>query len=228
MVAKQKTAKPETQAAVKTKTARKKAVTVSVVPAKKPVVPTQSKTTKKKTETKKTATRVRRKQWTYSWDVVSAQKQYVLNHRETYATIATQYGVSESMVAKFASENQWSKLREELIESGHAQFEEKHRQIIAETNDRHLKLYKNMIAAGNNAMARIVAIAGKNVPDVKELRLAAMTLKDGIEGERTVLGLPTMIMKSDKPQAGDNGVLTLTDFIEQAEQLEERTYDTDA
>ena len=51
MVAKQKTAKPETQAEVKTKTARKRTVTVSIVPAKKPVVPTQSKTTKKKTET---------------------------------------------------------------------------------------------------------------------------------------------------------------------------------
>ena len=129
---------------------------------------------------------------------------------------------------QFAEANDWVGLRQELVESGLKAYEDKHRQIIAETNDRHLKLYKNMIAAGNNAMARIVAIAGKNVPDVKELRLAAMTLKDGIEGERTVLGLPTMIMKSDKPQAGDKGVLTLTDFIEQAEQLEERTYDADA
>lgn len=228
MVAKQKTAKPETQAEVKTKTARKKAVTVSVVPAKKPVAPTQSKTTKKKTETKKTATRTRKRQWTYSWDVVTAQKEYITDHRQTYASIASKYGIGKRAVEQFAEANDWVGLRQELVESGLKAYEDKHRQIIAETNDRHLKLYKNMIAAGNNAMARIVAIAGKNVPDVKELRLAAMTLKDGIEGERTVLGLPTMIMKSDKPQAGDNGVLTLTDFIEQAEQLEERTYDTDA
>ena len=140
MVAKQKTAKPKTQAEVKTKTARKRTVTVSVVPAKKPVAPTQSKTTKKKTETKKTATRTRKRQWTYSWDVVSAQKEYITDHRQTYASIASKYGIGKRAVEQFAEANDWVGLRQELVESGLKAYEDKHRQIIAETNDRHLKL----------------------------------------------------------------------------------------
>lgn len=225
---------PKTQARVVTKTARKKpepkAVAGEVMPKKTASVKTtQNKKVKQPNEKKAVRTRkvtvTKRRTFSYSWDVVSAQNEYILDHKQSYASIAAKYGVSKKTVEEFASANGWVQLRQELVDNGMKAFEDKHREIIMETNDRHLKLYKNMIAAGNNSMSRIVKEAGTKVPDVKALRLAAMTLKDGIEGERTVLGLPTMIMKSDRPSDSDAGVLNLTDFIEQAEQLEERTYD---
>ena len=67
---------------------------------------------------------------------MSAQKEYITDHRQTYASIASKYGIGKRAVEQFAEANDWVGLRQELVESGLKAYEDKHRQIIAETNDR--------------------------------------------------------------------------------------------
>lgn len=154
----------------------------------------------------------------YKWDVISAEKEYLSDVRLSYDDIAKKYGVGKQAVQRYGTKNGWSERRQQVVDKGLEKFENKQADIISEANERHLKLYKNMQSAGNGALVFILKdskdATGKmtRMPDVKDMSGAAHVLKQGIEGERTVLGLPTMI-QGFGDQNGEKDIATWTDLM---------------
>lgn len=174
----------------------------------------------KKTRTTKTTRTVR--VYTYKWDVVSAQAEYVSNHTLSHRDIAEKYGVTPKAVSEYASKHKWAELRQKVSENAIAEFQSKREQEIEATIEKHVNLYKNMQSFGNNTLTRLMKQAGKEgIPDLKGAGTAAYILKTGIEGERTALGLPTLIAAGQGKNPGeDQRALSLTEMMEMVETQE--------
>lgn len=155
-----------------------------------------SKAVKKPAKKAKKTTRSANRKPTYTWDVVEAQKLYISDSKQSYASIAEKYGVNKKTVEDYAKKHEWVKLRQNTVEKGLDNFKDKHAQIISETNDEHLRIYKNARNIAYNNLVKISKAAGENgTIDVKELNGSIYGISKAIEGERTVLGLPTVIQQ---------------------------------
>lgn len=154
----------------------------------------------------------------YKWDVVSAEKEYLSDTTMSYKQISEKYKINVRTVENYAKANNWVERRFELGKKGIEKFEVNQTELIAEANERHLKLYKNMQSAGNNALVKVINDSkdrdGKvtKMPVIKDMQGAAGVLKMGIEGERTVLGLPTMIQGFGNDK-GEKDIATWTDLM---------------
>lgn len=150
---------------------------------------------------------------TYKWDVVKAEKEYLENHTTSLADIADKYGVNLRTVSRYAKDHDWTQRRQEAISAGLDKHKTEHADLIATTNERHLKAVKSLQNAASVAIKR-----AHDEKDVKQLSLAGNTLINAVNTERTMLGMPTFI-KADA--ADDNEALKPTNFIEAAKKAEQ-------
>lgn len=196
------------------------AITGTVMPKKNKKI---KKTTKTTTRTKTTRT------YTYKWDVVSAQAEYVTNHQVSMEAIGKKYGVDKRTVQLYAAKHKWSKLREDIAKNAMAKFQKNREDDIEKTINKHVTLYQNLQSFGNNTLTRLMKQAGKDgIPALKGADKAIQALKVGIEGERTALGLPTLVAATETPaDQNDKKTLTLTEMMEIVETRETSSYDSD-
>lgn len=155
-----------------------------------------SKAAKKPAKKAKKTTRSANRKPTYTWDVVEAQKLYISDTKQSYASIAAKFGVNKKTVEDYAKKHEWVKLRQNTVEKGVKSFADKHAELISETNEEHLRIYKNARNIAYNNLVKISKAAGEQgTIDVKELNGSIYGISKAIEGERTVLGLPTVIQQ---------------------------------
>lgn len=149
----------------------------------------------------------------YKWDVVAAEKEYIENHTLSYQDIAQKYGVDKRTVSRYAQQHDWTARRQDAINSGLEKHKTEHAELISQTNERHLKLWRS---AQNGAAAAVKR--AHDTKDTKNLASAVFSLKQSIEGERTVLGMPTLIRKDADD---DDEALLPANFIDAAKAAEE-------
>lgn len=129
----------------------------------------------------------------YTWDVVEAEKLYLSDNTVTYESLAKKYGVAKRTVQRYATQHTWPERRQSVTEKGLETFQDKHAALIAETNDDHLRIFKNSRNIAYNNLVKISKKAGDGIIDVKELNGSIAAVTEAVKGERTVLGLPTLI-----------------------------------
>ncbi len=157
---------------------------------------------------------------TYTWDVIAAEKEYLSDSRVSYSAISKKYGVTLRTVQRYATSHEWPKRRQNVVEKGLEKFEDEQAKIISESNQRHISLFKNGQTAANTALVRILKAAKKDtdIPDMKDLSKAIYSLSEAIKGERTVLGLPTMIQSFGGGKDAEKEVATWADILASVEE----------
>lgn len=151
---------------------------------------------------------------THKWDVVAAEKEYVEDHTISLSKIAQKYGVNVRTVSRHAKLRDWTKRRQEAINEGLDEHKENHKKLITETNERHLKLYRSAQNAAAAGLKR-----GHDSKDIKEVTSSIFALKSAIDGERTVLGMPTLIKKEADQDDAATKPINLIEAAERAEEL---------
>jgi len=160
-----------------------------------------SKAAKKPAKSSKKKTRSANRKPTYTWDVVEAQKLYISDSKQSYKSIADKFGVNKKTVEDYAKKHEWVKLRQNTVEKGLDNFADKHAALISDTNEEHLRLFKNARNIAYNNLVKVSKQAGDNgIIDVKELNGNIFGMSKAIEGERMVLGLPTVIQSFPNPK----------------------------
>jgi len=154
---------------------------------------TVSKAAKKPTKKAPKKTRSANSKPKYTWDVVEAEKLYLSDTKQSYETLAKKYGVSLTTVQRYGTKHGWPERRQNAVEKGLETFQDKHAALIAETNDDHLRIFKNSRNIAYNNLVKISKKAGDGIIDVKELNGSIAAVTEAVKGERTVLGLPTLI-----------------------------------
>lgn len=143
---------------------------------------------------------------TIDWS--AAEQWYLDDATRSYQDVADHFGVTKKTVSRHASTSDptWSERRQNVSEIQVDAFVTAKQAELQETDDRHLKLYKSIQSAGINALHKIneantaaskKGSKGKVVIDAKGIAAAARTIKEGIEGERVILGLPILISRSE-------------------------------
>lgn len=131
----------------------------------------------------------------YKWDVVEAEKLYLSDASVSYSDIAKKYGVALTTVKNYGKAHDWPEQRQRLTEKGLESFAEKHAALISETNDDHLRIFKNSRNIAYNNLVKISKQAGDKIIDVKELSGNISAISEAVKSERMVLGLPTLIQQ---------------------------------
>ncbi len=149
----------------------------------------------------------------YKWDVVAAEKDYIEDVTMSMPKIAEKYGVTERTVQRYAAKAEWTKKRGEAVIDGLDKHKSEHSKLIAETNERHLKYWKSAQAAAYNSLFR-----AEKQQNTREINTSINALRTSVEGERTVLGMPTFI-RADA--AEDNEALKPTNIIDAARKARE-------
>ena len=176
---------------------------------------------------KKSKASVNRKP-TYTWDVVEAQKLYISDSKQSYSSIAKKYGVNKKTVEDYAKKHEWVKLRQNTVEKGLETFQDKQASLISETNDDHLRIFKNSRNIAYNNLVKISKQAGEGIIDVKELNGNINAITEAVKGERTVLGLPTLIQSFGPGKDADQEEATWATILASVEQARKEGLTGDA
>lgn len=138
-------------------------------------------------------------------DWLEAQKYYLLDSTVTLADVAKKFGVSNTTVEKRASDEGWVNLRKSIGENALLQFSKELAAKKAVANDRHLKAFQKATDAADKML---------DTPGMtpKELQAAVGALKNAIEGERVVLGLPTSVSVHQDPDGKPVVPVTIWEF----------------
>lgn len=199
----------------------KKKTSVNKAPAKKP----KSSSTPKKSTARKTKV-----------DWLEVKKEYLSDSTTSYRSLAKKYGVSFTTLEKRANREGWSELRQELVEKAEEAFKEKLLKTKSEANNRHLTHYQNIQAIANksiNEMANknyLLDKAGNLYLDRRgnpvqrpinpfELEKLAKAMKEAINGERVVLGLPTSVSAITDTEGNDVWGKGLSEMVKAAERV---------
>lgn len=160
-----------------------------------------SSSAKKPAKKAKKTTRSANRKPTYKWDVVAAEKLYLSDTTVSLQDIADKFGVTKKTVGEYAKKHEWTKRRQNVAEKGLEKFEDQHAELISTTNEEHLRLFKNARNIAYNNLVKVSKQAGEQgIIDVKELNGNIYGMSKAIEGERMVLGLPTVIQAFPKPK----------------------------
>lgn len=191
-------------------------------------------TAKKNTPVKKKATARKTK---VDWLVV--RKEYLTDSTSSYRTLAKKYGVSLTTLERRAKSAGWAELRQELGEKAFNDFTQKLLDTKSEAQNRHLQHYQNLQALANRSIqemaehsyytdkkGNLVLIEDKNgkpqpIPmplNPFALEKLAKALKDAINGERVVLGLPTSVSALTDSEGG-NVWSGFSDMVKAAEKV---------
>lgn len=139
-----------------------------------------------------------------------ARQDYLSDTTLSMQDIADKYGVSKQSVTKRASVEGWSKIRQKLSETAFEDFQSKLLDEKSKAQNRHLIQYQNLQAIVNRGIVGMSEgsfwtdkkgnlVFGKDekpIPkplDGNQLVALAKAAKIAMDGERTVLGLPTNV-----------------------------------
>lgn len=176
-----------------------------------------SKPAKKPAKKSKKSTRSANRKPTYTWDVVEAEKLYLSDSKQSYQSIADKFGVTKTTVERYAKQHEWVKRRQSVVEKGIKTFEDKQAELISETNEEHLRIFKNTRNILYNEIVKN-AKGESTKADIKLLGNAVYAMGKAIEGERTVLGLPTVIQQHDDGSKGADNEATWADILASVEE----------
>ena len=151
---------------------------------------------------------------THKWDTVAAEKEYIEDHTISLSKIAQKYGVNVRTVSRHAKLRDWTKRRQDAVNEGLDEHKENHKKLITETNERHLQLLRSAQNAAAAGLKR-----GHDNKDIKEVSSSIFALKAAIDGERTVLGMPTLIKKEADQDDEASKPKNLVEAAEAAEKL---------
>lgn len=172
-------------------------------------------------------------------DWYEARKVYLSDNTISYSDIAKKFGVSKKAVTDIASKESWPSLRQDLSEKAFNEFTQKLLDTKSEAQARHLQHFQNLQGLANRSImemaetnffrdkrGNLVTIKdkdGKERPIPRpinpfELEKLAKALKDAINGERVVLGLPTSVSALTDPEGG-NVWSGFSDMIKAAERV---------
>lgn len=143
-----------------------------------------------------------------NWDL--ARKEYLSDATITLTELAERFNISRKSMSDRATKEGWQELRKDLSEIAFDEFQKKLVDEKSKAQNRHLLVYNNLqhiLSHQITALARgewlkdkkgnlIFDDDGKPIPirgDVKNIEVVTRTAKMIIDGERTVLGLPTGI-----------------------------------
>lgn len=189
---------------------------------------------KKKTPVTKKATARKTK---VDWLVV--RKDYLTDSTSSYRTLAKKYGVALKTLQDRATREGWSELRQDLAEKAFNDFTQKLLDTKSEAQNRHLQHYQNLQGLANRSImemaensffrdkkGNLITIPDKNgkerpipIPlNPFALEKLAKALKDAINGERVVLGLPTSVSALTDSEGG-NVWGGFSDMIKAAERV---------
>ena len=169
------------------------------------------------------------------WD--QARKDYLSDSTLSLADNAKKYGVSTTIVERKASKESWAEVRKKL---GNSAFEEFQKRLVDEKSraqNRHLIQYQNLQAIINKAVVAFSTgtfwtdkkgnlILDKDnqpiprPPDAKQLEALAKAAKVSMDGERTVLGLPTNVQGLTDGK-GDSVWTGFSDMVKAARKVKE-------
>lgn len=172
-------------------------------------------------------------------DWYEARKLYLSDSTESYSTIAKKFKVSKKAVEDRAKKESWANLRQDLGEKAFNDFTTKLLDTKTEAQNRHLQHFQNLQGLANRSImemaetnffrdkkGNLITIADKNgkerpIPrpiNPFELEKLAKALKDAINGERVVLGLPTSVSALTDTDGG-NVWGGFSDMIKAAEKV---------
>lgn len=191
-------------------------------------------TVKKNTPVKKKATARKTK---VDWLIV--RKEYLTDSTSSYRTLAKKYGVALKTLQDRATREGWSELRQDLSEKAFNEFTQKLLDTKSEAQNRHLQHYQNLQALANRSIQEMAEHSyytdkkgnlilledknGKPTPVPRPLNPFALeklakALKDAINGERVVLGLPTSVSALTDSEGG-NVWSGFSDMVKAAEKV---------
>ncbi len=192
--------------------------------------PSKAKTTKKPATKRKAAKTTARR-----WDVLSAFKDYVSDQTISLADISKKYGVSLKVVKEESSRSGWQEARQNVTEMAMKNFQDEQAREIASANERHVKLYRSAQEIASRTIDAMLSDMvpldgdlseeemrrGDILPEPKMLSAAVHSLKQAIDGERTVFGLPTIMTGQSDKNGNDKTpiAVNLTDAVELAERM---------
>ncbi len=168
-------------------------------------------------------------------DWYEVRKEYLQDSSITYELLAKKYKVSKTTIGNKALAENWTELRQDLNEKAFTKFTEKLLDTKSSANSRHLQHWQNLQALANNAIIDMAERryytnkAGHLVLDKDNnpiptpintfaLEKLAKALKDAINGERVVLGLPTSVSAITDPQ-GNSVWSGFSDMVKAAEKV---------
>lgn len=152
-------------------------------------------------------------------DWFAARQMYLEDSTLSYSDLASKLGVTKRAVQEIGTREQWPMLRQSLAEKAFEKFQSKLLDVKSAAQDRHLMHFQNLQALINKSMLSMnesnylkdkkgqVVYNGKGEPikippNPFELEKLAKALKVSIDGERTVLGLPTSVTGVSDPNGG--------------------------
>lgn len=169
-------------------------------------------------------------------DWFKAREDYLSDSTLSYSDIAKKYDVSLTAVKTRGNNEDWLKLRQSLTEKALSKFQERLVDEKSKANSKHLTHWQNIQALANgliidmanrsyyrNKDGNLILDRNNNpilVPiDPFALERLVRALKEAINGERVVLGLPTSV-SGISAQSEDNNVWSsFSDLIKAADKV---------
>jgi hypothetical protein len=138
------------------------------------------------------------------------RNEYLTDSTVSYGSLAKKYGVTKRAVQEQGTKAGWPQLRQDFADKAFEQFQDKLLDEKSNAQNRHLLQYQNLQAIINKSIMQfseaiyytdkkgnlILDKKGKPIPmpvDTKQLEALAKAAKIAMDGERTVLGLPTSV-----------------------------------
>lgn len=166
-----------------------------------------------------------------------ARADYLTDSTLSLQDIADKYSVSKKAVSNKASVEGWSKLRQKFAEKAFEDFQNKLVDEKSKAQNRHLIQYQNLQAIINRGIEAFSKgsyytdkkgnlIVGKDKlpiprpPDAKQLEALSKAAKIAMDGERTVLGLPTNVQGLTDGK-GDSVWTGFSDMVKAARKVKE-------
>lgn len=136
---------------------------------------------------------------------------------KSYADIATEFEVSETMVEKMGKKYDWVKVRETLGKKETETLIKTREENIVDAENRHLKIWKGLQGTALNLLNNFRQKKQED-KSANELNSITSVLKTAVAGERVVLGLPNDVSKADITNINKNVELS-PDEIEEYDRV---------
>lgn len=144
-------------------------------------------------------------------DWLKAEKWYMEDARRSYTDVAKQFGIGKRSVERHALtyDPGWAAVRQELGETVSASFVEQKAEQLAAENAMNLKQFKSLSTIASNILYDLNAIRdvlkekpiAERIVETEKLASAiskaSNALTAGVNGSRTILGLPILIARSE-------------------------------
>lgn len=160
-----------------------------------------------KTKAKKTSAKKGQIQKRIDWAPIKAE--YISNAESTFSSLAAKYKVSKSAVQKRAQKEKWAELRQSSSETTTEEIIKQRREAVLDANKRHTMYsqlaqkvaYESIVALNDPLVRQLRSKDGTPIFDQDQKPVIApvdgealsqytRSLKQAIEIERNVLGLP--------------------------------------